>query len=225
MISIENQKNTICIGFQFHNPKLSQEGCFKTNICCASLCVGCPTKKAIDSFFSEALYRKSLNTICIVFPIFNPKLSQEWCFKPYVYYIKLLQDALRKKQLITTFVEHFEENHENLVSGCFQFYIPKLSQQRCFIPYLLYDTMYRAQDAREATNSFFRRAFERKDMETLKESFFSLMSINLITKSILDFLTAAGVYAQDVLRKKQMKISWITLRKSSKYDICLFSVL
>ena len=85
--------------------------------------------------------------------------------------------------------------------------------------------MYRAQDAREATNSFFRRAFERKDMETLKESFFSLMSINLITKGILDFLTAACVYAQDALRKKQMKISWITLRKSSKYDICLFSVL
>ena len=118
-----------------------------------------PYKKAIDSFFSEAPYRKSLNTICIVFRIYNPKLSQEWYFKPYVYYIKLLQNALWKKQLIASFVEHFEENHKNLISGCFQFYIPKLSQERCFIPYLLYETMYRAQDTREATNSFFLRAF------------------------------------------------------------------
>ena len=159
MLIIENQKNTICIGFQFHNPKLSQEGCFKTYIYYASLCAGCSTKKAIDSFFYEALYRKSLNTICIVFQFFNPKLSQEWCFKPYVYYIKLLQGALRKKQLITSFVEHFEENHANLINGCFQFYIPKLSQERCFILYLLYKTISRAQDTREATNDFFRRAF------------------------------------------------------------------
>ena len=46
-------------------------------------------------------------------------------------------------------------------------------------------------------------------METLKESFFSLMSISLITKGILDFLTAAGVYAQGALRKKQMKTYFI----------------
>ena len=67
-------------------------------------------KKAIDSLFSEALYRKSLNTTCIVFRFYNPKLSQERCFKPFVYYIKLLQGALRKKRLIASFVEHFEEN-------------------------------------------------------------------------------------------------------------------
>ena len=42
--------------------------------------------------------------------------------------------------------------------------------------------MYRAQDTREATNNFFCRAFIRKAMETLKESFFSLMSLNLIKK-------------------------------------------
>ena len=64
---------------RFHNPKLSQEGCFKTYIYYASLCAGCSTKKAIDSFFCEALYRKSLNTICIAFRFYNPKLSQEWC--------------------------------------------------------------------------------------------------------------------------------------------------
>ena len=85
---------------RFHNPKLSQEGCFKTYIYYANLCARCSTKKAIDSFFCEALYRKSLNTICIAFRFYNPKLSQERCFKPCVYYIKLLQGALRKKQLI-----------------------------------------------------------------------------------------------------------------------------
>ena len=61
---------------------------------------GALQKKAIDSFFCEALYRQSLNTICITFRFYNRKLSQEWCFKPRVYYIKLLQAALRKKQLI-----------------------------------------------------------------------------------------------------------------------------
>ena len=153
---------TIYIRFQFHNPKLSQEGCFKTYVYPAGLCVGCSTKKAINSFFREELYRKSSNTICIVFLFYNPKLSQKWCFKPYVYYIKLLQGALRKKHLIASFVEHFEENHANLISGCFQFYFPKLSQERCFILYLLYKTMCRAQDTREAINYFFCRAFQRK---------------------------------------------------------------
>ena len=57
---------------------------------------GALPQKAIDSFFCKALYRKSLNTICIVFQIFNSKLSQEWCFKPYVYYIKLLQGVTKE---------------------------------------------------------------------------------------------------------------------------------
>ena len=48
-----------------------------------------------------------------------------------------------------------------------------------------------------------------KAMETSKESFFSLMSLNLITKDMLDFLTATVVYAQGALRKKQLKASFI----------------
>ena len=68
--------------------------------------------------------------------------------------------------------------------------------------------MCRAQDTREATNSFFCRAFIRKAMETLEESFFSLMSLNLIKKDILDFLTATVVYLQGSLRKKQLKASF-----------------
>ena len=100
VITSKYQKSEKYYMHRFHNPKLSQEGCFKTYIYYASLCAGCSTKKAIDSFFCEALYRKSLNTICIAFRFYNPKLSQERCFKPCVYYIKLLQGALRKKQLI-----------------------------------------------------------------------------------------------------------------------------
>ena len=164
-------------------------------------------KKAIDSLFSEAPYRKSLNTTCIIFRFYNPKLSQDRCFKPYVYYRKLLQGTFRKKQ--ASFVVHFEQNHENLISGCFQFYTPKLSQERCFILYLLYGTMYRAQDTREATNYLFCRAFQRKAMETLRESFFSLMSLNLITKVFLEFLTATVFYAQGALQKKLLKAPFI----------------
>ena len=46
-------------------------------------------------------------------------------------------------------------------------------------------------------------------METLKESLFSLTSLNLIIKDILDFLTATVLYAQGALRKKQLKVSFI----------------
>ena len=46
-------------------------------------------------------------------------------------------------------------------------------------------------------------------MEILKESFFSIMLLNLITKDILDFLTATVVYAQGALRKKQLKASFV----------------
>ena len=46
-------------------------------------------------------------------------------------------------------------------------------------------------------------------METLKESHFSLTSLNLIIKDILDFLTATVLYAQGALRKKQLKVSFI----------------
>ena len=46
-------------------------------------------------------------------------------------------------------------------------------------------------------------------METLKVSFFSFISLNLITKDILDFLTATVVYAQGALQKKQLRASFI----------------
>ena len=101
--------------------------------CCISLCLGCSVKEKIVSFFRRTLF-------------------------PCVYYIKLLQGALRKQQVKASFVEHFEENHEHLVSGCFLFYIFKLSHKKCFMLYLL-KTIYRTQDTREATIYFFCRVF------------------------------------------------------------------
>ena len=55
----ENDKNTICIVFQFHNPKLRQEGCFKQYVYYATLCRGRSTKEQNDCFLSKALERKS----------------------------------------------------------------------------------------------------------------------------------------------------------------------
>ena len=37
-----------------------------------------------------------------------------------------VQGALWKKELITSFVQQFQENHENTISLCFESYIPKL---------------------------------------------------------------------------------------------------
>ena len=54
----ECHKNTICIDFQVDNPKLIQEGCFKTYIYHKRLRTWQSTKEAIDSFFCKALYRK-----------------------------------------------------------------------------------------------------------------------------------------------------------------------
>ena len=73
-------------------------------------------------------------------------------------------------------------------------------QIKHFMLYLL-ETIYRTQDTREATIYFFCRVFWRKAMETLKASFFSLISLNIITKDILDFLTATVVYFQFCNRK------------------------
>ena len=61
---------------------------------------GALQKKAIHSFFFEALYRKSLNTICIAFRFYNQKLSQERCFKPCAITARFTKEA----------TDSFEEN-------------------------------------------------------------------------------------------------------------------
>ena len=77
----ENDENTICIDFQFHDQKLNLERCFKPHVYYTRLCTGRSTKEQTDSFFRRALYK---------------------------------------------------ENHENIISACYQFYIPKLSQDNIF---------------------------------------------------------------------------------------------
>ena len=67
------------------------------------------------------------------------KLSQEECFKPYVYYTSLCTGLSMKEE--TSFVEHFKENHEFIISVCFQFYILKFSKERCLILSPLYGTV------------------------------------------------------------------------------------
>ena len=52
-----------------------------------------------------------------------------------------VQGALRNKELKTSFIEHFKENPENAIRLRFQFHIPNLSQERCFMFSLLYGTM------------------------------------------------------------------------------------
>ena len=89
----------------------------------------------------------------------------------------------------------------------FQFYIFKLSHKKFFMLYLL-ETMYRTQDTREATIYFFCRVFWRKAMETLKASFFSLISLNIITKDILDFLTATVVFMYFIDHFKEIMKIW-----------------
>ena len=51
----ENDGNTICIVFQFHNPKLRQEGCFKPYVSYTRLGRGRSTKEQNDSFLSRIL--------------------------------------------------------------------------------------------------------------------------------------------------------------------------
>ena len=65
----ESHKNTICIGFQVRNQKLSQEGCFKAYMYYKMLCTGCSTKEAVGSFFCKSLYKKLLKYCMHCFPV------------------------------------------------------------------------------------------------------------------------------------------------------------
>ena len=51
----ENDKNTICVVFQFYNQKLNLEVYFKPYVYYTRLCTGRSTKEQTDSFFRRAL--------------------------------------------------------------------------------------------------------------------------------------------------------------------------
>ena len=129
----ECHKNTICIDFQVHNPKLIQEECFKTYIYhIKTYAQGAQRKKQLILSFVK--HRKWWNTICNVFQFYNQKLSLEGCSKPYVYYTKLCTVRSTKEQTDSFFRRAlYKENHENIISACFHFYIFQLSQDTCFI--------------------------------------------------------------------------------------------
>ena len=78
---------------------------FTFSYCYTDLGVGCSTKEATGIFFREHFNQNHENTICINFQFYNPKLSQERCFILCVGYVI---DALRRNQLIASFVEQFK---------------------------------------------------------------------------------------------------------------------
>ena len=58
-----------------------------------------------------------------------------------------VQGALRKKQLIASFVKHFTENDGNTTCIVFQFQNLKLRQEVCFKPYVYYTTLGRRKNS------------------------------------------------------------------------------
>ena len=69
-----------------------------------------------------------------------------------------VQGALRKKQLIASFVKHFTENDGNTICIAFQFHNPKLRQEVCFKPYVYYTRLGRGRSTKEQNDSFLSRA-------------------------------------------------------------------
>ena len=70
-----------------------------------------------------------------------------------------VQGDIRKKQLIASFVEYFQENLENIISVYFQFYNPKLSQESCLYS-LYYAGLFSTliYDTKDPADCFFHRA-------------------------------------------------------------------
>ena len=93
---------------------------------------GLRKKQSIISFLKH-LKKNQKETICINFQFHNPKLSQEGVLNGMSTIQCYVQGALQKKEQVTSFAEHFKENHKNIISVCFESYIPKLIWERCFI--------------------------------------------------------------------------------------------
>ena len=72
----KNQQSTLCISFQVHNPKLSQEGCFKPYFYYPKLCTGPSTIASFVKHFKE----NPQDTVRLCFQLYIPKLVFERCF-------------------------------------------------------------------------------------------------------------------------------------------------
>ena len=77
------------------------------------------------------------------------------------------QGALRKKQLLVSFVKHFPENDENTICIVFQFYNEKISLEGCCKPYVYYTRLCTGRSTKEETDSFFRRALYKENHENI----------------------------------------------------------
>ena len=69
-----------------------------------------------------------------------------------------VQGALRKKQLIASFLKHFTENDGNTICIVFQFHNPKLRQEGCFKPYVYYTRLGRGRSTKEQNDAYLNRA-------------------------------------------------------------------
>ena len=72
----KNQKSTLCISFMVHDPKLSQEGCFKPYFYYPTLCTGRSTIVSFVEHFKE----NPQDTVRLCFQLCIPKLVSERCF-------------------------------------------------------------------------------------------------------------------------------------------------
>ena len=106
-------------------------------------------KKQLIASFVEQVKLSIENMRCIGFQFQVAKLSQYKCIMLGVYYTGLctidtlffamlanMQGGVWKKQLITSFVKHLTECHENTICIDFQFHNPKLIQEGCFETYI-----------------------------------------------------------------------------------------
>ena len=122
-------------------------------------------KQLITSFVKHFIVIKILYASIFKFIIQNKVkrsvLKRLSTIKGYV------QGALRKKQLIVSFVKHFTENDENTICIVFQFCNQKLSLEGCFKPYVYYTRLCTGCSTKEQTDSFFRRALYKENHENI----------------------------------------------------------
>ena len=89
-----------------------------------------------------------------------------------------MQGALRKKQLIVSFVKHFTENDINTICIAFQFYNQKLSLEGYFKSYVYYTMLCTGRSTKEQTDGFFRRALYKINHENIIKVFFHFYVLN-----------------------------------------------
>ena len=146
----QNHENTICVNFQFHNPRLSQKKCVMLCVCSTRLYKGCSTKEAIVRFLE--------NTRCFKFQFHIAKLIQQKC----IIQVSTTQDYVQLMQLMAFLVEHLKESHENSISVTFKSHVIKFDQKQYFRLNFCYTGLYAGWSVKETIGNFFCKALYRK---------------------------------------------------------------